>query len=101
MVERVLTDPVDPGIMTGLAAEVRSTFARIAGHVGGERSAVSVLRLPLVLLALMVHAVIALYAALPPMRRPRRESPEPEPQAIPPIPRAGMELPRVELPTEY
>ncbi len=71
MADRLLTDPVDPAIMTALAEEVRRDFARIAGAVraGGRGSLVR--RWSLTLLALMLHAVVALYAALPPLRRAR------------------------------
>jgi polysaccharide pyruvyl transferase WcaK-like protein len=72
MVERVLTDPVDPAIMAALAEEVRTDFARIAGPVGAGRRGISWLRFPLAFLALLGHAAIALYAALPPLRRSRR-----------------------------
>jgi hypothetical protein len=70
-VDRVIADPVDPAVIAGLAAEVRSTFARVAGSVGGGRRSFSVIRGSLTFLALVLHAGIALYAAMPPLRAAR------------------------------
>jgi hypothetical protein len=93
MVERVLTDPVDPAITAGLAEEVRTAFALVAGATRAGKRRMTLLRIPLAFLALMVHVAIVLYAALPPMRRARgrrRSTVSPEPGPPPAMPQMGL-----------
>ena len=66
LVERVLADPVDPARIAALADRARHCLAHQLASLAGGRRPLAVLRLPLAFAALLVHAAVILYDALPP-----------------------------------